>query len=254
MLFDRSLSIFSLACLKQHMACFNFRCWIQLDLPVSGCCPAYLAYLPSYLKHWRPKATHNLWERSHQKRGKAVEACSRQSRKVLSQFRFLKNCDCSASASYLEFEWQKEPFSDSQFLMSWTRRSHNSRFLILRNRHSTTRENLQRNTNGQRLREETIVASWFSENRWHACMWREWICCRCGLVIRMLDKNKWSSPFLPSLLTSPLLGPVNRFHMYRVGVNVGINNSKTINSGKIFTGWHVRLTTSFCSHQIYSDV
>ena len=125
-----------------------------------------------------------------------------QSRKVLSQFRFLKNCDCSASASYLEFEWQKEPFSDSQFLMSWTRRrSHNSRFLILRNRHSTTRENLQRNTNGQRLREETIAASWFSENRWHACMWREWICCRCGLVIRMLDKNKWSSPFLPSFLT-----------------------------------------------------
>ena len=34
MLFDTSLSIFTLASLKQHMTYFNFRCWIQLDLPV----------------------------------------------------------------------------------------------------------------------------------------------------------------------------------------------------------------------------
>ena len=34
MLFDRSLSIFSMKSLKQHMECFNFRCINQLDLIV----------------------------------------------------------------------------------------------------------------------------------------------------------------------------------------------------------------------------
>ena len=33
MLFDRSISIFSMASLKQHMEYFNFRCLIQLDVP-----------------------------------------------------------------------------------------------------------------------------------------------------------------------------------------------------------------------------
>ena len=32
MLFDRSLSIFSMTFLKQHMEYFNFRCKIQFDL------------------------------------------------------------------------------------------------------------------------------------------------------------------------------------------------------------------------------
>ena len=38
-LFDRSLSIFSMTFLRQHLEYFNFRCKIQLDLPVerSGC-------------------------------------------------------------------------------------------------------------------------------------------------------------------------------------------------------------------------
>ena len=34
MLFERFLSIFSVTTLKQHMEYFNFRCKIQLDLPV----------------------------------------------------------------------------------------------------------------------------------------------------------------------------------------------------------------------------
>ena len=34
MLYKRSLSSFSLTSLKQHMEYFNFRCKIQLDLPV----------------------------------------------------------------------------------------------------------------------------------------------------------------------------------------------------------------------------
>ena len=34
MLFDRSLSIFSMTFLKQHMEYFNFRCKIHFDLPV----------------------------------------------------------------------------------------------------------------------------------------------------------------------------------------------------------------------------
>ena len=34
MMFDRSLSIFSIASLNQHIEYFNFRCRIQLDLPV----------------------------------------------------------------------------------------------------------------------------------------------------------------------------------------------------------------------------
>ena len=34
MLFDRSLSIFSMISLKQHIEYFNFRCKIQVDLPV----------------------------------------------------------------------------------------------------------------------------------------------------------------------------------------------------------------------------
>ena len=32
--FGRSLSIFSMTSVKQHIECFNFRCKIQLDLPV----------------------------------------------------------------------------------------------------------------------------------------------------------------------------------------------------------------------------
>ena len=34
MLFDRSLSIFNMTSLKEHMEYLNFRCKIQLDLPV----------------------------------------------------------------------------------------------------------------------------------------------------------------------------------------------------------------------------
>ena len=34
MLFDRSLPIFSMTSIKRHIEYFNFRCQIQLDLPV----------------------------------------------------------------------------------------------------------------------------------------------------------------------------------------------------------------------------
>ena len=34
MRFERSISIFRMTSLKQHIKYFNFRCWIQVDLPV----------------------------------------------------------------------------------------------------------------------------------------------------------------------------------------------------------------------------
>ena len=44
MLFDRGLSIFCTSSLKQHIKYNNFRCLIQLDLPVSCSC-IYQSYL-----------------------------------------------------------------------------------------------------------------------------------------------------------------------------------------------------------------